>query len=267
MANYFHLTTIIFLFLLMKYLIVLLAFALPFICFSQTDSAIIYKNKQGSETTKDSAFVYEVITKHDALWHAKIYYSKGNVVQSEGDYLNGSLDKPVGSFDNYLEDGSLFMHCNYTDGVITDKTYYYKNGSKKSYLAYKNNNAVEQKGWDENGKEITGYIAEREAKFKGGADAWGKYLEKNLDSKVAVNAGKPAGNYEVTAEFLITKDGTVSNVKANSGSTCKPCEAEVINILLNSPPWLPAIQNNEAVIYRQKQKITFQVTEGKKKSN
>jgi periplasmic protein TonB len=46
---------------------------------------------------------------------------------------------------------------------------------------------------------------------------------------------------------------------------CKACVAEALNVIRNGPQWEPAIQNNEPVIYRQKQSITFKVMEAPEK--
>jgi len=35
---------------------------------------------------------------------------------------------------------------------------------------------------------------------------------------------------------------------------------EAVRVIKNSPSWIPAVQNNKNVNYRQKQNITFQVS-------
>jgi len=39
------------------------------------------------------------------------------------------------------------------------------------------------------------------------------------------------------------------------------CGAEAVRVIKKGPKWQPAIQNGRNVIYRQKQNITFEVTE------
>ena len=249
----------------MKYYFLILVFAVPFICSAQNDSSVIYISKDGKLTTKDSAYIYSVKSKHDDLWHAATYFSSNNKLQSDGDFADEDLLKPVGKFDNYIEDGILNNTSNFKDGVITGKTYYYKNGNKKSFIAYGENGVTQQKGWDENGKAIAGYITEQEAKFGNEKGAWNKYLERNLNASVAADAGMAPGIYSVVVLFTVSKDGTVINVKIDADENhCKACMAEAIRVVVNSPAWQPAIQNNEPVIYRQKQKISFQVVENKK---
>lgn len=246
----------------MKHKSLIVALAFPFICSAQTDSSVIYISKSGKLTTKDSAFIYSIKTKHNNLWHVVTYFSSNNKLQSEGDFADDDLLKPVGKFDNYLEDGTLNTTCNYVNGLITDKTYYYKDGKKKSFIAYNSGGVLQQKGWDENGKEIAGFIVEQEAKFKG---SWNKYLEKKLDARAVSKSGMPPGLYTVTVAFVVSPDGSITDVKIDSDpGHCTACAAEAFNIISNAPAWQPAIQNNEPVAYRQKQNISFQLTENKK---
>ena len=68
------------------------------------------------------------------------------------------------------------------------------------------------------------------------------------------------GNYTVHLFFLVLKDGTVTEVEALQDPGYG-CAAEAVRVIQKGPKWRPAIQNGRNVIYRQKQNITFQVTE------
>jgi len=59
---------------------------------------------------------------------------------------------------------------------------------------------------------------------------------------------------------LVDKEGKVIDVQALTQPGYGTSE-EAIRVIKNSPNWLPAIQNDKPVIYRQKQDITFQVAE------
>lgn len=238
------------------------------LCTAQKDSSLIYFTKEAKETTKDSAYTYAVFTRHNDVWHGKVFYIKSLSLQSEGDYAEMNYQTPVGTFQNYKEDGTLDNTSLYKNGMLAERTDYYKNGNKRSYIAFSEKDITVQKGWDENGKEIPGYIVQKEARFKGGADAWQKYLEKHLNSNVAVEAGAPAGDYIVEVEFLANKEGYISNVKATTiPPKCKACAAEAVSVIMNGPQWEPAIKYNEPVVYRQRQRITFQVKENTKKKS
>jgi periplasmic protein TonB len=100
---------------------------------------------------------------------------------------------------------------------------------------------------------------EIEASFKGGESAWRKYLERNLNANVPVDNGAPEGTYTVYVQFVVSKDGKISDVKAltNHGYGM---EKEAVKVIEKGPPWTPAIQNGRQVNAFRKQPITFRVT-------
>jgi len=99
-----------------------------------------------------------------------------------------------------------------------------------------------------------------EAKFPGGAGAWQKYLERNLNSNVPVDNGAPPANYTVIVSFLVDKSGNISEVQALNDPGYGTA-AEAVRVIKKGPAWTPAVQNGRNVIYRQKQSVTFQVSE------
>ena len=97
---------------------------------------------------------------------------------------------------------------------------------------------------------------EVEAQFPGGLPAWKKYLQKNLKATVPVNNGAPIGSYQVIVRFIVSKDGEISNVVAETNHEYG-MEQEVIRILKKGPDWVPASQNNKKVNAYRRQPITF----------
>ena len=117
------------------------------------------------------------------------------------------------------------------------------------------------KGIVEEKKEDDNKIFEKveiEASFKGGESAWRKYLERNLNPSAPVDNGAPEGTYTVYVQFIVSKDGSISDVKAltNHGYGM---EAEAVKVIKKGPAWTPAIQNGRSVNAYRKQPITFQV--------
>jgi protein TonB len=103
---------------------------------------------------------------------------------------------------------------------------------------------------------------EKEAKFPGGADGWKRYLERNLDANVAANDGAPTGNYTVKVQFIVDKEGNISNVQAiEVPKPCPSCGPEAVKVIKKGPKWEPAVQNGRNVIYQAIQFVTFQVAE------
>ena len=103
---------------------------------------------------------------------------------------------------------------------------------------------------------------EHEAKFPGGLEAWKKYLERNLNANIAADNGAPAGLYTVTLQFVVDRNGMISNIETvQVPKACPDCGSEAIRVIKKGPRWEPAIQNGNKVMYQAVQKITFQVVE------
>lgn len=100
---------------------------------------------------------------------------------------------------------------------------------------------------------------EIEAKFPGGDAKWRQYLERNLNANVPVDNGAPEGTYTCTVQFVVDKEGNISDVRAMT-SNGYGMEDEAIKVIKKGPKWEPAVQNGRQVKAYRKQPITFQVT-------
>ena len=102
---------------------------------------------------------------------------------------------------------------------------------------------------------------EKEAEFPGGDKAWSKFLLNNLNGQVPLDHEAPAGKYTVWIQFIVDREGYVSDLKALSNQGYG-MEEEAIRVLKKVPKWHPALQNGRNVKAYRKQPITFVVTEG-----
>lgn len=100
-------------------------------------------------------------------------------------------------------------------------------------------------------------IVQVEAQFIGD---WLKFLIRNLNAEIPIRNNAPAGRYTVVVQFVVDKEGVVSDIKTltNHGYGL---EAEAIRVLKKAPKWEPAIQNGYKVKAYRKQMITFDVRE------
>ncbi|NOT52037.1 MAG: hypothetical protein HOP10_12260 [Chitinophagaceae bacterium] len=105
---------------------------------------------------------------------------------------------------------------------------------------------------------------EIEATFPGGDQAWIKYLQKTLNANTPVDNGAPAGTFTVIVQFVVSRDGSISEVKAltNHGYGM---EKEVIRVIKTGPKWIPALQDGRNVKAYRKQPVTFVITDDRKK--
>ena len=100
-----------------------------------------------------------------------------------------------------------------------------------------------------------------EAKFPGGFAEWEKFLKRNLRAEIPTENGAAPGMYSVIVSFVVYTDGTITDVKAENDPGYGAAD-EAVRVIKKSGQWIPAMQNNRNVIYRQKQKISFIVEEG-----
>lgn len=100
---------------------------------------------------------------------------------------------------------------------------------------------------------------EIEAGFPGGDGAWKKFLERNLNGQTPSDNGAPEGTYRVLVQFVVDKEGNVSDVKAltNYGYGM---EEEAVKAIKKGPKWTAAEQNGRKVKAYRTQPIVFQVT-------
>lgn len=101
---------------------------------------------------------------------------------------------------------------------------------------------------------------EIEASYNGGTTAWKNYLERNLRGEVPVENGATPGTYTVTIQFVVDKEGNLSDIQPIT-SIGYGMEQEAIRVIKKSGKWKPAIQNGKEVKAYRKQPITFQVLE------
>lgn len=89
--------------------------------------------------------------------------------------------------------------------------------------------------------------------FPGGAEAWMRFLSRNLRAPDALQAGEKKS---VLIRFLVSADGSVTgfDVVQSGGAAF---DGEVIRVLKKMPKWKPALQNGKPVTVTFTQPVTF----------
>jgi len=146
------------------------------------------------------------------------------------------------------------------DQVISTKTVESENTNQivQAPVEDKGTQIVEAPKADEEDKVFT--KVENEAQFPGGQQAWVRYLQKNLNANAPVDNGAPGGTYQVIVKFIVSKDGSISDVQAESKHGYG-MEDEAVKIIKRGPKWTPALQNGRNVNAYRRQPITFIVEE------
>ena len=99
---------------------------------------------------------------------------------------------------------------------------------------------------------------EVEAAFPGGEDAWRNYLRKTLNANTPVDNGANGGKFTVIVKFVVSRDGSLSDVKCENDPGFGMCE-EAVRVIKKTRNWVPALQNGHNVNAYRRQPITFLV--------
>ncbi len=210
------------------------------------------------------------------------YHVNGKPEQ-EGNYVNGfeegtwykwdTLGRKVDSV--FYKNGLPYIHATYTYNNKNGSLSYYsltdslpdiyqtisfnEDGSVGSEVFFKGQKGL-LKRYSETGVQTDSLFTreESEAVFPGGDEGWRDYLERHLNPNVPVNNGARAGKYKVIVKFIVTKDGTVKDVFAETYHGYG-MEKEVIRIINKGPKWIPAVQYGRKVNAYRRQPVVFLV--------
>lgn len=116
---------------------------------------------------------------------------------------------------------------------------------------------VEAPKKDETDYDKTFTKVEIESEYPGGDAAWRRYLLKSLQYPSDAQDNGIQGT--VVVQFIVDKEGMVSDVQAISGPDELRKEAE--RVIKKSGKWTPAVQNGRQVKSYKKQPIVFQLAE------
>jgi protein TonB len=98
---------------------------------------------------------------------------------------------------------------------------------------------------------------EIESEYPGGTPAWMRYLNKNFRYPEDAINNEIEGT--VIVQFIVDKEGAVSDVEAVSGPEMGGLRQEAIRVIQHSGKWIPAIQNGRNVKSYKKQPVQFKL--------
>jgi protein TonB len=108
----------------------------------------------------------------------------------------------------------------------------------------------DEEDWDKTFTKV-----EIESDYPGGQGAWLRYLQKNLQYPQDAIDNEIQGT--VTVQFIVDKEGMVSDVEAIAGPN--ELRGEAVRVIKKSGKWEPAVQNGRKVKSYKKQPITFRL--------
>lgn len=210
---------------------------------------------------------------------SQTYFSTG-AKESEGNYENNNEHGVWKKWDitghlidsSLYENGKLFQQNKfaYNKDKLIITSFKDVQNNKEEIITYNDSGKISssasftgQKGilkyYEKEGERTdTVYSKEEiEASFKGGEEAWNKYIFREINSNInALTADGASGTCKV--RFIINVDGKISDVKAITMQGTALAEVAV-NALKNGPKWNPAMQYGRPVKAYREQPITFNI--------
>ena len=162
----------------------------------------------------------------------------------------------------FYEDGAKDGEGSYTSSYKSGAwSYYYHDAKnvKSIEVIYEKDSAISYTCYTEDGeKQKKGCVFEREANFRGGEEGWKKYLVKKLTAQSDIYSSllMPNELYTVIVRFVVAKDGTIKDVYVENKRKAK-LDAMAVEIIRDSPDWIPAVQYNRKVNAYRRQPISF----------
>lgn len=103
-------------------------------------------------------------------------------------------------------------------------------------------------------------IVESKPEFQGGTDGFYKYVMNEM--RYPLEARQKGVEGRVDVEFVVDKDGSLSDVKVINGIGAG-CDTEAVRVVQNAPAFKPGTQNGRAVRVRMVVPIIFKLNKGK----
>ncbi|HXP52968.1 MAG TPA: TonB family protein, partial [Bacteroidia bacterium] len=159
----------------------------------------------------------------------KVYFENG-LVKSVAQYKNGVLN---GSLMVYWSNKIVARQDNYKDGKLIDGVCFDSTGAKVPCTNYDVHTQSER----------ISTIVQQMPVFRGDVS---EYLSKNI--KYPENEKKHGITGTVFINFIIEKDGSVSNVRVLKGIPNGPgLDAEAVRVISSMPKWIAGMQNGKLV--------------------
>ena len=189
-------------------------------------------------------------------------WQKWDTLQRKVDSTVYLQDQPILSTKfSYYKNGILSYHSTKDSLLDTYRSVSYnKEGIKDDEVFFQGQKGIITRFTD-NGILTDSVFTreEKEAAFPGGEKAWRRYLNQHLDPNIPVNQKAPPDTYNVLVQFIVEKDGSITNVVALT-SYGYGMEEEAIRVIKKGPKWIPALQYGRKVKAYRRQPITFAVT-------
>ena len=227
-------------------------------------SVIIRGTTNGTLTDLDGKFTLTGLKKDDVIQVSFVGFQTRSVIVKDESPLTILLNDAVQNLDEMVVVG---MAPN-EDGTTTIKAQMKDKNGEKSYLegkmasTKKDGMTVNQVDWQKKAsnsepqEKVIFQVVEEMPQFPGGMGEAMKFLAKNMKYPVAAQQAKIEGR--VIVQFVVEKDGSVSDVKVMRGVNSE-LDAEAIRVVSMMPKWIPGKQRGKAVAVKYTMPIMFRL--------
>lgn len=226
-----------------------------------------YYDNKWKPCAKENAEYYAIFTKTDSLYQCNSYFADKDILRGKSTFPDTLMSYPIGEQILYFKNGKVEDSGYYSNnGYTIERSIYYPNGQLG--LRYKKNSADSKElidAYESDGKRIKNYIYEKEADFKGGFEAWKKYLTKNVGTFYSPD--ETTKIVEVRVQFVINTQGFATQAKIIKSSSITAIDNDAKRLILQSPQWENAIQYNRPVIAYRIAPISYELVPLIKKKN
>lgn len=245
------------------------------------DTLSTYFDAAWKETSADKSLYHRKKFKDGSKWGMIVYYKSGSV-QMRGSFLDDSCKMREGEFVWFDDKGKQSHVCNYTAGKENGKEiYYYDNGKVNvegsykmdkydgDWMGYYESGKTSGKAHYENDKQVSGEFYNedgtanksiktflQESEYPGGTNALIHFLSTHL--KYPKNAIKNETQGTVIVEFVVEKDGKVSNVKVMK-SVEESLDNEAVRVVEKMPEWIAAVFGGRLVKSYKRLPVVFKL--------
>jgi len=240
------------------------------ICLAQpySNQKLTYLDENGQPTKeKKASFLRQQAQISDTLWENNFYKIKGpRIISIQSTDPAGNTRN--GRYVTYSESGRADTIGTYSNGTKTGRwDIYTLKGRLAEAQFYKDGQLI----WDKDTLQLqheedslkalradTSKKVEIESEFPGGARSWLSYLNKNLHYPDDAVNGMIQGI--VVIGFVVDTAGHIPTTSIwIDRSVGFSLDQETIRIIVNSPAWVPAIQNGRKVKSYKKQPMVFKL--------
>ena len=227
-------------------------------------SVIIRGTTNGTLTDHDGKFTLGGLRKGDVIRVSFVGFQTRSVIVKDESPLTILLDDAVQNLDEMVVVG---MAPN-ENGTTTIKAQMKDKNGEKSYLegkmasTKKDGMTVNQVDWQKKAsnsepqEKVIFQVVEEMPQFPGGMGEAMKFLAKNIKYPISAQQAKIEGR--VIVQFVVEKDGSVSDVKVMRGVNSE-LDAEAIRVVSMMPKWIPGKQRGKAVAVKYTMPIMFRL--------